>query len=158
MTSTSQGWTPPPSTPPSGWRRWWPWAIAAAVVLVALGVLAWWFFLRVDFGNPTRRVASPTGEYEVVQYEFSAVIDPGWNLAIERVNGDRREWFWRSVEGPGPESIRFSGPTSIELIDEYGGVYRLRFNPDTLEPSDRFCLRPEYCYSAPWDGYTQDAP
>lgn len=148
----------PPLTPRSWWSRKRSWLMALAVLALLSGLAAWWWFLRVDFGNPTRRVASPTGEYEVVQYEFSAMIDPGWNLAIERVDGDGRQWFWRSVESPGPDTIRFTGPTSIEVVDTYGGVYQLRFDPRTLRPSERFCLRPEYCYSGPWDGYTKDAP
>lgn len=132
--------------------------IAAAVVVLLLGLVAWWLFLRVDFGDPTRRVGSPTGEYEVVQYEFSAMVDPGWNLAIERVDGNGREWFWRSVEHWAPEVIRFAGPTSVEVVDEDGRIYRVQFDPDSLEPTDRYCLRPEYCYSHPWDSYTRDTP
>lgn len=131
--------------------------IAAAVIVSLVGFLVWWF-LQVDWGSPSRRVASPTGEYEVVQYEFSAMIDPGWNLAIERVDGDGREWFWRSVEHWAPEIIRFSGPTAVEVIDEDGGVYRVQFDPDSLEPTERYCLRPEYCDGRPWDNYTRDAP
>ena len=94
----------------------------------------------------------------MVQYEFSAMVDPGWNLVIERVDGDGREWFWRSVEYRAPETIRFSGPTSVEVVDEEGSVYRMQFDPDSLEPTERYCLRPEYCYSHPWDDYTRDAP
>lgn len=156
MTSTLDGWAPPPRTRRPRRRRWRLFAIAAVLVALVLGVLAWWFFVRVDFGTQTRRVASPTGEYEVVQYEFRATIDPGWNLAVERVDGDGREWFWRSVEGPAPAAIRFVGPTSVEVSDEDGRVYRIRFDPDSLKPSKRCCLRPEYCYSAPWDEYTHD--
>ncbi len=150
----------PPHTPRSDWHRWRPWVIAASVVVLLLGLLLgfyWWFFLRVDFGSPTRRVTSPTGEYEIVQYEFSATVDPGWNLTIERVDGDEREWFWRSVEHWAPDSIRFTGPTSVEVVDEVGGVYRVEFDPETMEPTERYCLRPEYCYRHPWDDYTQDA-
>lgn len=153
----SQGPIPPPPVPRSGSRPWRLLAFAAVVLVTLFGVLVWWFF-RSDYGDPTVRVASPTGEYEVVQYEFSAMIDPGWNLAIERIDGDGREWFWRSVEGPAPEVVRFSGPTSVELIDEYGDVYRMDFDPDSLKPLERFCLRPEYCHSAPWDGYTRNSP
>lgn len=61
-------------------------AIAVAVIVVLVGLLA----LRSaqgTWGSPAERVASPTGEYEVVQYEWTAMIDPGWNLAIERVGG-----------------------------------------------------------------------
>lgn len=158
MTSSVQDLAPPPPIPRSGWQRWRPWVIAAAVVVLLLGLVAWWLFLRVDFGSPTRRIASPTGEYEVVQYEFSAMVDPGWNLAIERVDGHGREWFWRSVEHWAPEVIRFSGPTSVEVLDEDGRIYQVQFDPDSLEPTDRYCLRREYCYSHPWDNYTRDGP
>lgn len=141
-----------------GWirRRWLPLALAGVIVIGLLGFLASWY-LRVDWGSPTRRVASPTGEYEVVQYEWTAVIDPAWNLAIERVDGDGREWFWRSVEGPAPETIRFVGPTSIEVVDQSGAVYRVDFDPNTLEPTERYCLNPGYCYANPWDNYTRDS-
>lgn len=157
MTSTSTGPIPPPPVDRSGSHAWRV-AVVALLVAVLVGVAVWWFFFRPDFGDPTLRVASPTGEFEVVQYEFSAMIDPGWNLAIERVDGDGREWFWRSIEGPGPEEIRFSGPTSVEVTDEYGDVYEIDFDPASLKPSERFCLRPEYCHSAPWDGYTRVGP
>jgi hypothetical protein len=143
----------------------WPWVrrrrvgagLAVVVVGLTAGLLGSWFF-RVDWGTPTRRVASPTGEFEVVQYEWTAVIDPAWNLAVERVEGDGREWFWRSVEGPGPATITFVAPTTIEVVDEYGGRFLVDFDPTTLEPSERYCLRPEYCYSRPWDGYTRESP
>ena len=143
----------------------WPWirrrrihaGLAVVVVGVAAGLLVGWLF-RADWGTATRRMASPTGEFEVVQYEWTAVIDPAWNLAIERVDSDDREWFWRSVEGPGPASIAFVAPTTIEVVDHYGGRYLVDFDPSTLEPSDRYCLRPEYCYQHPWDDYTREAP
>lgn len=129
------------------------------MVLVASAlVLGCYFFLRADWGTPTLRVASPTGEFEVVQYEFNAMIDPGWNLAIESVDGDDREWFWRSVESPAPIAITFVGPTTIEVVDDFGGRFRIDFDPDSLEPSDRYCLNTSYCYSNPWDDYTRDAP
>jgi hypothetical protein len=129
-------------------------AAATCATVVLLGAA----YLRVDWGTPTRRVASPTGEFEVVQFEWTAVIDPAWNLAIERVEGGDREWFWRSVEGPAPETITFVGPTEIEVVDSSGAHYRVEFDPSSLEPSDRYCLRPEYCYSHPWDDYTRASP
>lgn len=111
-----------------------------------------------NWDNPTKRVTSPTGEFQVVQYEWDAMIDPGWNLAIERVDGEGREWFWRSAEMPVPKAIRFTGPTTVEVTDDLDQVYRVEFDPATLEPSDRFCPRPEYCSHAPWDAYTSAAP
>lgn len=157
MASGVQDLAPPPPLPRSQWQRWRPWAIVATVVVLLLGLVGWIVLTRVDFGNPTRRVASPTGEYEVVEYEFSAMIDTGWNLAIERVDGDGRQWFWRSVEGPAPENIRFTGPTSVEVTIERGaGRYEIDFDPDSLEPSRRFCLNTEYCQDDPWNDYTRD--
>lgn len=152
-----QDLAPPPPVPRSGWQRWHPWVIVAAVVTLLLGLVVWFVFVRVDFGDPTRRVASPTGEFEVVQYEFSAMIDTEWNLAIERVDGDEREWFWRSVEGPAPEEITFTGPTSVKVtIDSGAGMFEMEFDPDSLEPSRRFCLNTEYCQDEPWNRYTRD--
>ncbi|WP_421121564.1 hypothetical protein ACE2AJ_09365 [Aquihabitans daechungensis] len=43
-------------------------------------------------------------------YEWSAMIDPGWNLAIQRVGEDNRVWFWRSAELPCVESGPLHGP------------------------------------------------
>lgn len=73
------------------------------------------------------------------------------NLVIERIEGDGREWFWRSVAHRAPETIRFSGPTLVEVVDEEGSPYKMQFDLDSLEPTERSCLRPEYCYSHPWD-------
>ena len=140
--------------------RWRPWALVAGIVGVSLvllvGVVLWWWPARDEYGTATRRVASPSGEFEIVQYEFVAMIDPGWNLIVERIGTDEREWFWRSVESPAPDIIRFTGPTSVEVVDEQGRVHQVRFDPDTLEPTDRICLRPEYCWNEPWDEFTVD--
>ena len=150
------------TTHPRDWRRWRPLVIAgAAVASLAIVVLVGFFVMgspQRTWGTPTDRVASPTGEYEIVTYEWTAMIDPGWNLAITRVGDDQREWFWRSTEMPRPKAIRFTGPTSIEVTDDLGQKYRVDFDPRSLEPSDRFCLRPEYCSDPPWNGYTRDAP
>ncbi|WP_421119745.1 hypothetical protein ACE2AJ_20710 [Aquihabitans daechungensis] len=91
-------------------------------------------------------------------YEWSATIDPGWNLAIQRVGEDNRVWFWRSAELPALKSVRFTGPTSIEVTDDMDQVYRVDFDPASLEPSDRFCLNAGYCSDAPWNGYTRSGP
>jgi hypothetical protein len=139
-------------------RRRWKTLLALVVISSVVVFAGARWYMRVDWGSVTERVASPTGEFEVVQYEFTAVIDPGWTLAIEQVDGDRREWFWRSVEGPGPESIRFSADTTIEVIDRRGGRYTVDFDPKTLEPSDRYCLNKSYCYEDPWDDFTRTSP
>lgn len=128
-------------------------AVVGAVVVVAMARPS-----GPNWGNPTNRVASPSGEYEVVTYEWSAMIDPGWTLAVQRVGGGEREWFWRNTESPSPKSIRFVGPTSIVVTDDWGQVYRVRFDPNTLEPTDRFCLRTGYCTDAPWSAYTRESP
>lgn len=140
--------------PIRGRRRWLRLAVVAAVV-VGVAFAGWWAFLRTAWGDVTRRIASPTGDYEVVQYEFSAMIDTGWNLAIERTNGGGRQWFWHSVEGPAPEAITFTGPTSVEVTTDSGGVFEMEFDPDSLEPNRRFCLNPEYCRDDPWNDYTR---
>jgi hypothetical protein len=142
-------------------RRRWRVVALAAVAVVVVGVVIAVVVTRSagqSWGTPTDRVASPSGEYEVVTYEWSAMIDPGWTLAIQRVGGDQREWFWRNTEDPGPKAIRFTGPTSIEVTDSWDQVYRVNFEPNSLEPSDRFCLRTGYCSDAPWNSYTRESP
>jgi hypothetical protein len=142
-------------------RRWWRVAALVGVALVVVGGVVAVAVTRSSaphWGTPTDRVASPSGEYEVVTYEWSATIDPGWTLAVERVGSEEREWFWRNTEDPAPKAIRFTGPTSIEVTDSWDRVYQLDFDPNTLEPSDRFCLRTEYCSDAPWAGYTRESP
>jgi hypothetical protein len=63
---------------PVGWiRRRWLWlALATTFVLVLVGLVLM-RSSQADWGTPAERVASPTGEYEVVQYEWSAMINPG---------------------------------------------------------------------------------
>lgn len=115
-------------------------------------------WMSADWGTVSQRIASPTGEYEVVRYEASAMIDPVWVLAIERVDGSNREWFWRSVEYRNPKVVRFTGPLSIEVVDDGGDTYSVDFDEDSLEPSDRFCLNASYCGGYPWDDYTRTGP
>lgn len=135
-------------------------AALVAVAVVVVGVTTAVVVTRSSaqsWGTPTDRVASESGEYEVVTYEWSAMIDPGWTIALQRVGGDQREWFWRNTEDPAPKAIRFTGPTSIEVTDSWDQVYRVDFEPNSLEPSDRFCLRTEYCSDAPWSSYTRES-
>lgn len=142
-------------------RKRWRVAALVAVGVVVVGVLtavAVAQFSGPYWGTPADRVASPTGEYEVVTYEWSAMIDPGWNLAIQRVGNEDREWFWRAAEIPALKSVRFTGPTSIEVTDDMDRVYRIDFDPTSLEPSDRYCLNVVYCSDAPWNGYTRSGP
>ncbi len=135
-------------------RRWLPLAIGA-ITFIALVVFVVVQASLPDWGTRADRIASPTGEFEVVQYEWAAMIDPGWNLAIERVDTGEREWFWRSTEHPAPTSIRFTGTHSIEVTDADGQVYRVDFDSGSLVPSDRYCLDPGYCSDAPWNDYTR---
>jgi hypothetical protein len=143
-----------------GKRRWRVVAlVAVAVVVVGVVItVAVARFWGPSWGTPADRVVSPTGEYEVVTYEWTALIDPGWNLFIQRVGGEEREWFWRSAESPALKSVRFTGPTSIEVTDRMDQVYLVDFDPASLEPSDRFCLNGGYCSDAPWNGYTRSGP
>lgn len=131
---------------------------ASALVTVVAVVLAWSWVRSADWGDAGERVRSPDGRFEVVTYDWQAMIDPGWNLAVERVDGDGREWFWRGTESPAPAEVRFTGPTSIEVVDDHGGVWTVEFDPETLEPSERYCTRPEYCHQWPWDEYTSSEP
>ena len=143
-----------------GMSRWRVAALVAAAVVV-VGVVTAVTVSRSSgphWGTAGDRVVSPTGEYEVVTYEWSAMVDPGWNLAIQRIGGEEREWFWRSAELPALRSVRFTGPTSIEVTDDMDQVYRVDFDPASLKPSDRFCLNGGYCSDAPWSGYTQSGP
>lgn len=133
----------------------------AVVVVVLLAGAGLWFAAGGSgdgWGTEGDRVASPTGEFEVVTYEWSAMIDPGWNLAIERADGEGREWFWRSAEMPAPRAIRFTGPTTVQVTDDLDRVYEVEFDPETLEPSDRFCANPSYCHGSPWDTFTAHTP
>lgn len=128
-------------------------------LVLVMGAVAMLPVLRVaDFGDARGRVVAPDGRFEVVTYEFSAMIDPGWTLTIERADGGGREWFWYGVEGPAPVEVRFVEPTAIEVHDDHGRVWALTFDPDTLEPSDRYCTRPEYCWRWPFTQYTRTAP
>lgn len=129
----------------------------AAIVGVLVALVAWWSSAS-SWGTATERTASPSGEYEIVQYEWDGIIDGGWTLAIERVDGTEREWFWRSFELPRPTEVRFTGPTAIEVTDDLEQVYRITFDPATLEPSDRYCPNPTYCTDAPWDAFTAEGP
>lgn len=142
------------------WHRWLPWVVVGSIAVVAVGGFLVMRSADASWGDEGERIASPTGEFEVVTYEWSAMIDPGWNLAIERVGGDddEREWFWRSAEMPVPKEIRFTGPTSIEVVDDLGRTYPVEFDPETLEPDERYCANLAYCTSAPWDGYTRSKP
>ncbi len=137
-------------------------AVGAAVVVGALGLVAAVVVVgrlgQPEWGTPGDRVLSPTGDYQVVTYEWTAMIDGAWNLAIERVDGEGREWFWRSVEMPRPRKVRFTGPTTVEVVDDLDQTYRIRFDPETLEPTDRFCPTPAYCTDGPWDAYTREGP
>ena len=125
-----------------------------ALVAAMVGALFWSSIVRYDFGEPTDRVVSDDGRFEVVTYEFSAMIDPGWTFALERVDGDGREWIWTNVESPPPVAVRFAAADRVEIVDDQGVVYSISFDPKTLEPSDRFCLRPKYCYRSPLRAYT----
>ena len=103
-------------------------------------------------------MVSPDGRLEVVTYDWSAMIDPGWTMVVERVDGGDREWFWLGAESPAPVEVRFVAPTGIEVQDDYGQVWALTFDPDTLEPSERYCSRPEYCWRWPYTEYTRSSP
>lgn len=131
---------------------------ASGVALAILLSVVWPWIRGADWGTATDRVVSQDGRYEVVTYEFTAVIDPGWNLAIERVDSGDREWFWRSVEGPAPTEVRFVGANRVEVVDSSGEVYAIEFDAESLEPTDRYCLSPGYCYERPWDQYTASTP
>lgn len=134
-------------------------AVHLLTLVLVVGAVAALPALRVaDFGDPGDRTVSPDGRFEVVIYEFQAVIDPGWTLAVERVDGGGREWFWIGVEGPEPVEVRFVDSTRIEVLDDLGQLWALTFDPDTLTPSERYCVRPEYCYRWPFDGYTRTSP
>lgn len=141
-------------------RRWWLATIVGVGGLAALVgvVVVATHPTETSWGTPTDRVVSPTGAYEVVVYEWSAMIDPGWTLAVERVDGEGREWFWRSAELPAFRSVRFVDATTIEVTDDLDQTYRVHVDPTTLEPSDRYCPRPEYCWADPWSGYTSEGP
>jgi hypothetical protein len=129
-----------------------------ALVLVVGAVVALPVLRVADFGDPGDRVVSPDGRFEVVTYEFQAMIDPGWTLVVERIDGGGGEWFWHGVESPGPVEVRFTGPTTVEMTDDYGDVWTVTFDPGSLVPSDRFCTRPEYCYRWPLDTYSRTSP
>jgi hypothetical protein len=131
---------------------------ASALVAVSAAVLAWPLIRTADWGEPGDRVVSDDGRYAVVTYEWSAMVDPGWNIAVERPDGSGRQWIWRGTEHPVPTEVRFAGPTSIEVVDDTGAVWSVDFDPDSLEPSDRYCTNVAYCYQWPWDGYTRTAP
>ncbi len=134
-------------------------AVHAAGLAVVVGSVAALPVLRVaELGDPGARVVSPDGRFEVVTHEFSAMIDPGWTLTIGRVDGGDREWFWHGVEGPAPVEVRFLDATTIEVRDDHGQAWTVTFDPDSLDPSDRYCLRPEYCYRWPLDRYTRTTP
>jgi hypothetical protein len=137
-------------------------ALVAAHLMVGVAMLAASAALPSlcdpQFGDPGDRVVSPDGRFEVVTYDWSAMIDPGWTMVVERVDGGDREWFWLGAESPAPVEVRFVAPTGIEVQDDYGQVWALTFDPDTLEPSERYCVRPEYCYRWPFDGYTRTSP
>jgi hypothetical protein len=128
-------------------------------LVLVVGTVAALPVLRVaDFGDPGDRVVSPDGRFEVVTYDWSAMIDPGWTMVVERVDGGDREWFWLGAESPAPVEVRFVDPTGIEVRDDYGQVWALTFDPDTLEPSERYCVRPEYCWRWPYTQYTLTSP
>lgn len=134
-------------------------AVHLLVLMLVVGAVGVLPALRVaDFGDPGDRVVSPDGRFEVVTYEFQAMIDPGWTLVVERTDGDGGEWFWHGVESPGPVEVRFTGPTTVEVTDDHGDVWTVTFDEGSLLPSDRYCTRPEYCYRWPLDTYTRTAP
>lgn len=130
-------------------------SLAMAVVVA---VLAWPLIRTADWGTPGERVTSPDGRFVAVTYDWSAMIDPGWNIAVERADGDGREWFWRGTEHPEPVEVRFAGEHRIEVVDGAGVVWAVEFDPETLEPSDRYCTNTSYCHQWPWDRYTRTDP
>lgn len=137
---------------------------AAALVhlslLVAAGaaVVAWPLIRSADWGEPGDRVTSPDGRLVAVTYEWTAMIDPGWNIAVERVDGSGRQWFWRGTEHPAPTEVRFLDAHRVEVVDDVGQAWVVDLDPETLEPSERYCTNTSYCYQWPWDGYTRTTP
>lgn len=132
-------------------------AVLAVVVVVAwVVVLSSWF--GEDWGEVESTLTSADGSHEAVVYSFRAVIDPGWVVALQRGDGSEREWVWRSVETVAPESVRFTGPSTLEILGDDGVSYVIDYDESTLVPTERYCLNLEYCRSAPWDDFTKSGP
>jgi hypothetical protein len=133
-------------------------ALAAVVAVASVVVLFLVFGDDQDWGEVESTVASPDGSHEAVVFGFDAVIDPGWVVALRREDGSEREWVWRSVETVAPESVRFTGPSTLEVLGDNGVSYVIDYDESTLVPAERYCLSPEYCRSAPWDDFTESGP
>lgn len=128
------------------------------LVAVVAVVVAWPLIRTADWGTAGERVPSPGRDYVAVTYDWSAMIDPGWNIAVERIDGSDRQWFWRGTEHPVPAEVRFAGENRIEVVDDVGVVWVVDIDPETLEPSDRYCTNTSYCHQWPWDQYTKSSP
>lgn len=140
-------------------------AVIVAVIAVAINSREVWLSsLWSPFGDSNHwgevesTVPSADGSHAAVVYRFDAMIDPGWVVALRSGDGSEREWVWRSVELVSPESVRFTSPSTLEVVGSNGVSYTTDYDESTLAPVERYCLTLEYCYSAPWDRYTKSGP
>jgi serine/threonine-protein kinase len=114
-------------TPPavSVWRRWLPWGVAAAALIVA-GIAA------MSALKPEASISQPIVRTQVELKDFSALID---------ISNDGTKVAYAVAGGQTPPSSRADGSVQAKPVAGTGGGVRLIFSPDgqrIAQPLDEF--------------------